>query len=262
MSDPGQRHDAEAGQFSERFAELAQVADGSARREQLRQELITAHLPIARHIARRFVHRGEPQEDLEQVAMLGMINAVDRFEPDRGSDFLSFAVPTITGEIRRYFRDRAWSVQLPRRLKELHLSIKSAAAELTQSQGRTPRPSEIAGHLGITTDEVLDGLNAAAAYRSDSLDRQLGDAPDVTVKDTLGTADAALDLVEDRESVKPLLAMLAERERTVLLLRFFRGLTQARIAEELGVSQMHVSRLLAQTLAKLREQVGRDGTGS
>jgi RNA polymerase sigma-B factor len=261
VNDPDQRPEPAGEQLGEMFAELAEQPEGSARRGRLREQLITACLPIARHIARRFAHRGEPEEDLEQVAMLGMINAVDRFEPDRGSDFLSFAVPTITGEIRRYFRDRAWSVQLPRRLKDLHLSIRSATSDLTQQYGRTPRPSELATRLGITTEEVLDGLSAAAAYRSDSLDRQLDDESATTVKDTLGTDDAALDLVEDRESVKPLLAKLPERERNVLLLRFFRGMTQATIAEELNISQMHVSRLLTQTLRKLRAELERD-TGS
>jgi RNA polymerase sigma-B factor len=262
VSNVDERPESESEQLSKRFAELAGLSKGSARHTALRQELITDCQPIARHIARRFAHRGEPQEDLEQVAMLGMINAVDRFEPERGSDFLSFAVPTITGEIRRYFRDRAWSIQLPRRLKDLHLSIRSAAAELTQRHGRTPRPSEIAEHIGVPIDDVLDGLSAATAYRSDSLDRPLAEDSDATVKDMLGVGDTALDLVEDRESVKPLLAKLPERERTVLLLRFFRGMSQAGIADELGVSQMHVSRLLTQTLRKLRDGVQRGDSGS
>lgn len=244
------------------FAELATVAQGTDRHAELRRELITAYLPVARKIAHRFAHRGEPYEDLEQVAMFGLINAVDRFEPDRGSRFLSFAVPTITGEVRRHFRDRAWSLHLPRRLKDLYLRIRSAADELTQQHGRTPRPSVIAQHLGITTAEVLDGLSAAAAYRSDSLDRTVADSSAMTVQETLGVDDGALDLVEEREAVKPLLARLPEREQTVLILRFFRNMTQAQIADRLGVSQMHVSRMLTRTLDELRDELRQEGPGA
>ncbi|HEY0641684.1 MAG TPA: SigB/SigF/SigG family RNA polymerase sigma factor [Pseudonocardiaceae bacterium] len=235
--------------------EFAALDQDDPRRNRLRDELVTGHLPVALHIARRFSHRGEPQEDLEQVATVGLINAVDRFEPDRGSDFLSYAVPTITGEVRRHFRDQAWSMRVPRRLKDLHVSIGAAVSELSQRLGRAPRPSEIAAHLDISTEEVLEGLEAAGAYRSASLDEVLTDDDPTgqTTGDVLGEADSALDQVEYRESVRPLLASLPERERTILMLRFFGNLTQTQIAEKVGISQMHVSRLLAQTLAKLRE---------
>jgi RNA polymerase sigma-B factor len=237
------------------FTEFAGLSEDHPRRAQLRDELVTGHLPVAMHIARRFAHRGEPQEDLQQVATVGLINAVDRFEPDRGSDFLSYAVPTITGEVRRHFRDQAWSMRVPRRLKDLHVSIGTAVSELSQRLGRAPRPSEIAAHLQCSTEDVLEGLEAATAYRSASLDEVLTEESTggQTTADTLGEADAALDQVEYREAVRPLLESLPERERTILMLRFFGNLTQTQIAEKVGISQMHVSRLLAQTLAKLRD---------
>jgi RNA polymerase sigma-B factor len=239
------------------FKEFASLKDGDPRRQQLRDELVTGHLPVALHIARRFAHRGEPQEDLEQVATVGLINAVDRFEPDRGTDFLSYAVPTITGEVRRHFRDQAWAMRVPRRLKDLHVAIGAAVSELSQRLGRAPRPSEIAAHLKCSTEEVLEGLEAASAYRSASLDEVLTDdeASGHTTADALGEADNALDQVEYREAVRPLLASLPERERTILLLRFFGNLTQTQIAERIGISQMHVSRLLARTLAQLRQDL-------
>ncbi len=236
------------------FKEFAALPKDDPRRSRLRDELVTGHLPVAMHIARRFSHRGEPQEDLQQVATVGLINAVDRFEPDRGSDFLSYAVPTITGEVRRHFRDQAWSMRVPRRLKDLHVAIGTAVAELSQRLGRAPRPSEIAAHLQCGTEEVLEGLEAASAYRSASLDEVLTDeSSGHTTADALGEADSALDQVEYRESVRPLLESLPERERTILMLRFFGNLTQTQIAEKVGISQMHVSRLLAQTLAQLRD---------
>jgi RNA polymerase sigma-B factor len=239
------------------FKEFTSLPEGDPRRPQLRDELVTGHLPVALHIARRFAHRGEPQEDLEQVATVGLINAVDRFEPDRGTDFLSYAVPTIAGEVRRHFRDQAWSMRVPRRLKDLHVAIGGAVSELSQRLGRAPRPSEIAAYLQCPTEDVLEGLEAAGAYRSASLDEVLttDETSGHTVADALGEADSALEQVEYREAVRPLLASLPERERTILLLRFFGNLTQTQIAQQVGISQMHVSRLLAQTLATLREQL-------
>ena len=239
------------------FKEFASLPEDHPRRQQLRDELVTGYLPVALHIARRFAHRGEPQEDLEQVATVGLINAVDRFEPDRGSDFLSYAVPTITGEVRRHFRDQAWSMRVPRRLKDLHVAIGAAVSELSQNLGRAPRPSEIAARLQCSTEDVLEGIEASAAYRSTSLDEVLtgDDSSGHTAADALGQADQALDQVEYRESVRPLLESLPERERTILLLRFFGNLTQTQIAQQVGISQMHVSRLLAQTLAALRDNL-------
>jgi RNA polymerase sigma-B factor len=241
------------------FARFAALADDHPDRIRLRDELVTAHLPVAQHIARRFAHRGEPQEDLEQVATVGLIHAVDRFDPTRGIDFLSYAVPTITGEVRRHFRDQSWSVRVPRRLKDMHVTLGSAAGELSQRLGRAPTPRELAAHLDLPVDQVLDGLEAASAYRSASLDDLLA-AEDHggTLSDLLGEADAAMDRVDDRETVAPLLAQLPDRERTILVLRFFGGMTQTQIAQRVGISQMHVSRLLAQTLSMLRDRAAED----
>ncbi|HEY1970617.1 MAG TPA: RNA polymerase sigma factor SigF [Pseudonocardia sp.] len=235
------------------------MAEDDPRREELRERLVTGYLPVAQHIARRFAHRGEPLDDLVQVATVGLINAVDRFQPDRGSDFFSFAVPTISGEVRRHFRDQGWSMRVPRRLKDLHVSINSAVSELSQRLGRAPRPSEIAERLQVSTNEVLEGLEAAQAYRSSSLDEMLStDETGSTLGDLLGEADAELDRVDYQQTMQPLLADLPDRERTIVMLRFFGNMTQTQIADRVGVSQMHVSRLLTQTLARLRDRLEAD----
>jgi RNA polymerase sigma-B factor len=236
------------------FAELAELPADHPGRAALRAQLVTGYLPVVQHIARRFSGRGEPVDDLEQAGTIGLLNAVDRFEPSRGIDFLSYAVPTITGEIRRHFRDRTWSMRVPRRLKDLQGAINGAVGPLSQQLGRAPRPTEIAAHLGLPTEEVVDGLRAQQAYRAASLD-ELVTGADTTLTDTLGDVDADLDKVEYRESLAPLLDELPERERTILLLRFFGGLTQTQIADRVGISQMHVSRLLSQTLARLRRRM-------
>ncbi|HET9143916.1 MAG TPA: SigB/SigF/SigG family RNA polymerase sigma factor [Actinophytocola sp.] len=236
------------------FHELAAATDGDPRRARLRDELVTGHLPLAEHIATRFSHRGVPREDLVQVATVGLINAVDRFEPDRGSDFLSFAVPTIMGEVRRHFRDASWSMRVPRRLKELNLSISAASGELAQRLGRAPTPSEIATHLGLSQEDVFEGLEAGNAYHSVSLDEALSaDSDSDPLADTLGEEDTALESVENHESLRPMIEQLPERERQILTLRFFMNMTQTQIAERVGISQMHVSRLLARTLERLRQ---------
>jgi RNA polymerase sigma-B factor len=241
------------------FAELATLAKDDPRRERLREILVEEHLPLVRHFARRFSNRGEPFDDLLQVGTLGLIAAIDRFDPSRGVEFLSFAVPTITGEIKRHFRDQGWSVRVPRRLQELHLSLNSAVGELAQKNGRAPTPSELAEHLGIPRAEVLEGLAVANAYRSSSLDERLsGEDDSPTLAATLGEEDAALEGVEYRESLQPLLATIPARERRILILRFFGNMTQSQIAADIGISQMHVSRLLSQTLAKLREGLLKD----
>ena len=235
------------------FVELAATEEGP-RREALRDELVTAHLPVAKHIARRFGHRGEPYEDLVQVATVGLINAVDRFDPERGSDFLSFAVPTIMGEVRKYFRDSSWSVRMPRRLKELHLAINSGTARLSQQLGRAPTPSELATHLGMSREEIHEGLAAGNAYQSASLDDMLmSDESSISLGSTLGTEDPEIEMIEQREALHPLLQRLPERERKIVIMRFFGNMTQTQIAQKVGISQMHVSRLLAKTLRQLRE---------
>lgn len=224
------------------------------RRSALRDELVTRCLPLAEHIARRFDGRGESHDDLVQVARVGLVNAVDRFDVARGFDFVSFAVPTIMGEVRRHFRDAGWAIRVPRRMKELHLSLSKATSDLSQRLGRSPTVSELAAELGLDPEEVSQGLIAGNAYQTVSVDSTAGNrTDDVPLLDTLGDYDTALENVENHEALRPLLASLPERERTVVLLRFFGNMTQTQIAEKLGISQMHVSRLLARTLAQLRE---------
>jgi RNA polymerase sigma-B factor len=250
----GNSSDGEYEHLAPVFVELAATDGDDPRRSELRDRLVTGHLPLAEHIATRFSHRGVPREDLVQVATVGLINAVDRFEPDRGSDFLSFAVPTIMGEVRRHFRDASWSMRVPRRLKELNLSITSASGELAQRLGRAPTPSEIAQKLGLSQEDVYEGLEAGNAYHSVSLDEALSaDSDSDPLADTLGEEDAALEGVENHESLRPLIEQLPERERQILTLRFFHNLTQTQIADRVGISQMHVSRLLARTLERLRQ---------
>jgi RNA polymerase sigma-B factor len=195
-------------------------------------------------------------DDLVQVGTIGLIKAVDRFDPQRGVEFSTYATPTIVGEIKRHFRDKGWAIRVPRRLQELRISLGQATAELSQKSGRAPTVAELAAHLGISQDEVIEGLEGAQAYSTTSLDAHVGgddgeDSPSLV--DRLGSDDLDLEAVEYRESLKPLLAALPSRERRILALRFFHGMTQSEIAAEIGVSQMHVSRLLAKSLATLRE---------
>ena len=234
----------------------AGLAADDPERPRLREQLISGYLPVAEHIARRFAGRGEPLDDLMQVATVGLINAVDRFEPERGSDFFSFAVPTITGEVRRYFRDHGWSARVPRRLKDLHIAIRSALAELSQSLGRAPRPSEIAERLGLPVSEVIEGLQAGEAYRSSSLDEMLGCGEGTaTLGEFVGVLDAELALIDHRETLRPVLAELSPRDRRILILRFFHQQTQTQIAEQVGISQVHVCRVLRKTLTLLRNGI-------
>jgi RNA polymerase sigma-B factor len=252
--------DSEYGHLAPLFAEFVALPADHPERPALRAKLITGHLPVVQHIARRFAGRGEPTDDLEQAGTVGLLNAVDRFEPDRGVDFLSYAVPTITGEIRRHFRDRTWSMRVPRRLKDLQGTITGAVGQLSQELGRAPRPSEIAKRAGLSVEEVLEGLDAQQAYRSTSLDELVAGA-DTALADTLGEVDSDLDKIEYREALGPLLDELPQRERTIVLLRFFGNLTQTQIADRVGISQMHVSRLLTQTLERLRRRMTEDEAG-
>ncbi|KLO33643.1 RNA polymerase sigma factor SigF [Mycobacterium haemophilum] len=241
----------------EMFRELAGLTDESAEFHRHRDKIVQRCLPLADHIARRFEGRGEPRDDLVQVARVGLVNAVVRFDVDTGSDFISFAVPTIMGEVRRYFRDNSWSVKVPRRLKELHLRLGTATAELSQRLGRAPTASELASELGMDRDEVVEGLVAGSSYNTLSIDSGSGNDDDDAraIADTLGDVDASLERIENREALRPLLEALPERERMVLVLRFFESMTQTQIAERVGISQMHVSRLLAKSLARLRDQL-------
>jgi RNA polymerase sigma-B factor len=237
------------------FLELGELTEGSPEFMRQRDDIVERCLPLADHIARRFDGRGEPRDDLVQVARVGLVNAVIRFDVEAGSDFVSFAVPTIMGEVRRHFRDNSWSLKVPRRLKELHLRLGAANAEMSQRLGRAPTPTELAAELEMDRAEIVEGLIAGSSYNTMSIDggNDSEDAP--AISDTLGDVDANLDQIDNREALRPLLAALPERERTVLVLRFFESLTQTQIAERVGISQMHVSRLLAKSLARLRDEL-------
>jgi RNA polymerase sigma-B factor len=235
------------------FLQLADLPPDDPGRTRLREELVEAHLPLVEYLARRFRNRGEPLDDLVQVATIGLIKSVDRFDLERGVEFSTYATPTIVGEIKRHFRDKGWAIRVPRRLQELKLSLTKATSELSQKNGRSPTVGELATHLEMSEEEILEGLESANAYSAVSLDApDGGDDDSPAVADSLGMLDDALEGVEYRESLKPLLEQLPPREKRILMLRFFGNMTQSQIASELGISQMHVSRLLARTLAQLR----------
>lgn len=249
------------GQLTPLFDELADGTIPAQRRRSVRDKLVTGHLPIAEHIAHRFRGRGQAKEDLRQVATIGLIKAVDRFDPLRGSDFLSFAVPTITGEVRRHFRDTGWLVRVPRRLQELNGLVGRAVTELSGELGRSPRPSDIAEKLGISVDEVYEGMEVASAYTASPLhgESDQGEESGLSLADRLGTEEPDIRNVEDRAVLYPALGQLPQRERAIVLMRFFGNMTQTQIASKIDISQMHVSRLLAQSLKRLRDILGADG---
>ena len=241
-------------QARELFERLSQLPRDDPERARIRATLVELHLPLVEYLARRFRNRGEWLDDLTQVATIGLIKSIDRFDLERGVEFSTYATPTIVGEIKRHFRDKGWAVRVPRRLQELKLSLTKAIGDLAQREGRAPTVSELAAHLQMSEEEVLEGLESANAYSTVSLDApDSGDEDAPAVADSLGMIDDALEGVEYRESLKPLLERLPPREKKILLLRFFGNMTQSQIAAELGISQMHVSRLLARTLAQLRE---------
>lgn len=236
------------------FDELVTLDAADSRRTEVRDELVRGYYPIAEHIAQRFSGKGTPKEDLIQVAAVGLLNAIDRFDPRKGNDFLSYAVPTVMGEVRRHFRDSSWSMRVPRRLKELHLEVSNATTTLAQQLGHAPTPGEIADHLGISRDDVYRGIDVGQAYHAMSLDESLsGDDEGMQLAESVGEQDAGLESVENHESLEPLMRELPQRERRILMLRFFYNMTQTQIAERVGLSQMHVSRLLSRALRKLRE---------
>lgn len=247
-------HDDDYSDVPERLASIAVLA--GADRERLRDSVIARCLPLADHVARRFGGRGEPIDDLMQVARVGLVNAIDRYDPERGSDFLSFAVPTVMGEVRRYFRDAAWCMRVPRRTKENHLQITRASDALVQRLGRSPRPSEIAAETGLAIDDVIDGLVAGASYNTTSIDAEFGgDSSTPSIRETLGSRDERIGQIDELVSVRPVLDTLPARERRILVLRYFDSMSQSQIAREVGISQMHVSRILAATLDRLRAGV-------
>ncbi len=217
-----------------------------------REELVQRLLPLARRMARRYRRSDEPLDDLVQVASLGLLKAVDRFDPDRGLEFSTYATPTIVGELKRHFRDKGWAVRVPRRVQELHLRLASVVGTLSQNLGRSPTIGEIAQAASASEEDVLEAIEAGHAYRFTSLDAPSGTDDEGSLGSQLGEEDQALADSEHRVALSPLIARFPHREQMILHLRFFEGLTQSEIAARLGISQMHVSRLLARSLSQLR----------
>lgn len=241
------------------FRRLTEMPHGPER-DALRQELVKAWLPMAERLAGRFRNRGEALDDLRQVAALGLVKAVDRYDPERGSAFESYAVPTVTGEIKRHFRDHMWTLHVPRRVQDLRNRVRFARQDLIQTvPGRAPTLAEIAEKAQLSEEDTAAGLEALDSFTALSLDAELPGSEDgYALRDALGAPDPALDVVIDREAVKPRIAALPERERDILYMRFFGDMTQSRIAEQLGISQMHVSRLISRCCDRLRDQVMQD----
>ena len=217
-----------------------------------RDELVTRMMPLVRRLARRYQRAGEPLDDLVQVGCVGLVKAIDRFDLERSTSFASFAVPTILGELKRHFRDHGWAVHVPRGMQERVLRVENASASLSRRLGRAPSVEEVARTLGIPVEEVLEAKEAGAGYETVSLDAPRPGDDDGSLTDTLGAVDTRLELVDDRSAIGPALAALPDRERRIISLRFDEDLTQQEIAERIGVSQMHVSRLLRRSLTKLR----------
>ncbi|HVQ87874.1 MAG TPA: SigB/SigF/SigG family RNA polymerase sigma factor [Actinomycetes bacterium] len=240
----------------ELLTSLASPDTPEIERAVIRDRLVLLQMPLVHHLAGRFRDRGEPIEDLVQVATIGLINSVDRFEMDRGVEFSTFATPTILGEIKRHFRDRGWAIRVPRRLQEMRQSLSQATEALTHELGRAPSVAEIAERLGLGAEDVLEGMESAQAYSTVPLDPlvELGDDT-MGLAARLGSMDPEMGLVEDRAVLAPILAELPDRERAILRYRFVDGLTQTEIAERIGISQMHVSRTLTRTLAQLRRRL-------
>ncbi|MEU8511034.1 SigB/SigF/SigG family RNA polymerase sigma factor [Kitasatospora sp. NPDC048722] len=240
------------------FERLAGLARETHAYSYVRGTIIELNMPLVRFIAARFRHRAEDMDDILQVGTIGLIKAVDGYDPHRGVEFLTYAIPTIAGEIKRFFRDTSWPVRVPRSMQELYLSVARGSDRLEQELGRLPRPEEIAENLDLTVEEATEGLVAGRVYRPNSLDAlrdQDTDESGSSMLDRLGSCDPGIDLADFRIAVRPLLAHLPKREQAVLKLRFWDGWTQSQIAERIGVSQMHVSRLLSATLCRLREQL-------
>ena len=236
---------------------MALLRAGDPEWERLRTDVVRDHMPYARHIARRYGRRGVADEDFEQVAYLGLVKAVDNFDPEHGTGFLGYATAMIVGEIKRYFRDATWGVHVPRHMQELTGALHRATDALTTEFGREPAIAELAGYLGVDPDEVVEALDAAGAYTTSSLDRPIGYEQDSTsLGELIGQEDPGFALTEDREVLRGLVTDLHERDKRILLLRFFRGMTQAEIGEELGLSQMQISRILTRVLGELRQGFG------
>ncbi|WP_047869172.1 SigB/SigF/SigG family RNA polymerase sigma factor [Nocardiopsis sp. RV163] len=247
----------------ELLAQLQGLDGDDPRAVRLREQVVVRYQPLVNKLARRYNGRGEPLEDLKQTAMVGLVKAIHGYRPDRGKPFISYLMPTVTGEIKRHFRDHTWAIRVPRRHQENRIKLRQVLNTFQQTHARVPTNAEIAKELGLDEEEVVELVQASESYRSLSLD-----APDSSdsdgqegsrLEDHLGSEDEGLERVVQRESLKPVLARLPEREREILNLRFFGDHTQTEIADRMGYSQMHVSRLLKNTLQQLREDVGERG---
>lgn len=258
IEDPCQVAPGDARELTQLFLhKLATLEEGTHEHQYVRNTLIEMNMSLVRYAARRFRGRGEGEmEDIIQVGMIGLIKAIDRFDLSRQAEFPTFAVPCIVGEIKRHFRDTSWAVHVPRRLQEARVELAHVTEELRGRLGRTPTVKEVAEQMEATEEEVIEARLAANGYRSNSLDAAINNADDdgeSTLAQFVGIDDAALELVEDFQALAPLIADLDERDRQILHLRFVEELTQSEIGERLGLSQMHISRLLARTLKRLRE---------
>jgi len=233
----------------------------STRDPKIRDQLVLMHENLVRFLAAKFANRGEPLEDLVQVGLIGLINAIDRYDAERGTRFSTFATPTIVGEIKRHFRDKAWNLKVPRRLQELNLQVMRGNEALAQQLGRSPTIGEIADHVGATEDETLEAMELGNAFDTLSLDAQLsfeGEAAPLTLNDTVGSTDSSLENLQVYDDLKDALASLDDREKMVIYLRFFQELSQSEVAQRLRISQMHVSRLQSRALSQLRKLMTED----
>ncbi|MEV1202945.1 SigB/SigF/SigG family RNA polymerase sigma factor [Microbispora rosea] len=240
----------------ELLAELAEDGQSEERRERLREMIVEMHRPMARDIARRYLNRGEPMEDLLQAAYVGLMKAINGFDPTLGHSFRGYAMVTMTGEVKRHFRDRTWAVRVPRLYQERRAELNRHVADMTQELGRFPTVAELAKKMGLSEEDMLLTMDASAAYSTLSLDAPIGADDDAAaLGDVIPEEDDALDTLVDTEALKPLIDLLPEREKNILLLRFYGNMTQAEIAAEFGISQMHVSRILRKTLDQLRAEL-------
>ncbi|MBO2449514.1 SigB/SigF/SigG family RNA polymerase sigma factor [Actinomadura barringtoniae] len=242
------------GSAEQLLGEMSASATGTVRREDIRTELATLHAPIVHKIAVRYAHRGEPIDDIEQAAYLGLVKAINNFDPGIGDRFISYAVPVMQGEVKRHFRDRTWAIRVSRRLQELRAELNKTRQDFMRDHSRSPTVAELSVALGISEEETVEVISASEAYSPSSLDAPVSDEGDAaTLGETLGAEDPELQHVVDGEALAPLLDELPETQRTVVLLRFYGNQTQAQIADQVGCSQMHVSRLLRRTLERLRQ---------
>ncbi|QBI54502.1 SigB/SigF/SigG family RNA polymerase sigma factor [Streptomonospora litoralis] len=240
----------------ELFAQLKSGETGPAEHEEIYRNLVDLHAPVVRRIARRYRNRGEPEEDLRQVVTVGLVQAIRDFKPDYGKEFISYALPMMTGEVKRHFRDRTWAIRVPRKYQEKRPELNRVTSSFAQEHGRSPTVAEIAERLEMSVDDTLELIDASSAYSALSLDVPYGaEEEDKTLGDTLGEEDHELENAADRASLRPALATLSPRDRRIVLLRFAGNKTQAEIAQIVGLSQMHVSRTLSASLAKLRKQL-------